>query len=79
MSIVPNMNLKTFRIVSDELDPLLISVAFRLFGFVARKSGGNNDNACHLFLDSDKNQSSASAIVGLVTKVMMGQGQFMKT
>ncbi|OWF49222.1 Tensin-1 [Mizuhopecten yessoensis] len=44
----------------------------RVFGFVARKSGGHSDNACHLFAEVDPEQP-ASAIVNFVTKIMIGQ------
>lgn len=50
----------------------------RVFGFVARKSGGIAGNACHVFAETDPNQP-ANAIVNFLTKVMIGQGHFMKT
>lgn len=46
----------------------------RLFGFVAKKQSGGNDNTCHLFAELDPGQP-ASAIVNFVTKVMIGQGK----
>jgi tensin len=50
----------------------------KVFGFVARKPGSLTDNACHVFAEMDQNQP-ANAIVNFLTKVMIGQGQFMKT
>ena len=51
----------------------------RVFGFVARKSGGiAAGNSCHVFAETDPNQP-ANAIVNFLTKVMIGQGHFMKT
>lgn len=46
----------------------------RIFGFVAKKQSGGNDNTCHLFAELDPGQP-ASAIVNFVTKVMIGQGK----
>jgi len=51
---------------------------YRVFGFVARKFGGTTGNACHVFAEMDPNQP-ANAIVNFLTKVMVGQGHFMKT
>jgi len=51
---------------------------YRVFGFVARKSGSAAGNACHVFAEVDPNQP-ANAIVNFLTKVMIGQGHFMKT
>jgi len=51
---------------------------YRVFGFVARKAGGTTGNACHVFAEMDPNQP-ANAIVNFLTKVMVGQGHFMKT
>jgi len=53
-------------------------VWYRVFGFVARKSGATTGNACHVFAEIDPNQP-ANAIVNFLTKVMIGQGHFMKT
>uniref|UniRef100_A0A8C7YLH4 Tensin 3 n=1 Tax=Oryzias sinensis TaxID=183150 RepID=A0A8C7YLH4_9TELE len=56
---------------------LLISILttvlclFRIFGFVARKTGTSMDNICHLFAEHDPEQP-ASAIVNFVSKVMIG-------
>ncbi|XP_048774489.1 tensin-1-like isoform X3 [Ostrea edulis] len=46
----------------------------QIFGFVAKKQSGGNDNTCHLFAELDPGQP-ASAIVNFVTKVMIGQGK----
>lgn len=57
--------------------PLLNMLLFffpRIFGFVAKKQSGGNDNTCHLFAELDPGQP-ASAIVNFVTKVMIGQGK----
>ncbi|XP_060722613.1 si:ch211-191a24.3 isoform X2 [Tachysurus vachellii] len=43
----------------------------KIFGFVARKSGSNTGNVCHLFAEHDPEQP-ASAIVNFVSKVMIG-------
>lgn len=50
----------------------------RVFGFVARKSGGTTDNQCHIFAEYDNNQP-ANAIVDFVTKVMLGQGRVVRS
>ena len=57
---------------------MMMLIVFRVFGFVARKPGSSNDNACHVFAEMDPNQP-ANAIVNFLTKVMIGQGHFMKT
>lgn len=46
----------------------------QIFGVVAKKQSGGNDNTCHLFAELDPGQP-ASAIVNFVTKVMIGQGK----
>ena len=46
-------------------------MAVHIFGFVARKTPGQSDNACHVFCETDPDQP-ASAIVNFVTKVLMG-------
>ena len=46
----------------------------RLFGFVAKKQSGGNDNTCHLCTELDPGQPT-STIVNFVTKVMIGQGK----
>jgi hypothetical protein len=47
---------------------------FRVFGFVAKKTGSVHDNVCHIFAELGPEQP-ATAIVNFVTKVMMGQGK----
>ena len=46
-------------------------LCYRIFGFVARKTGTGQDNVCHLFAEHDPEQP-ASAIVNFVSKVMIG-------
>lgn len=53
---------------------MLLFFFLRIFGFVAKKQSGGNDNTCHLFAELDPGQP-ASAIVNFVTKVMIGQGK----
>ena len=56
----------------------VVSFCCRIFGFVARKSGGSAENQCHIFSEFDVNQP-ASAIVDFVTKVMISQGRIVKS
>ena len=64
--------------IEEFIEFLLAMVHFvtfaRLFGFVAKKQSGGNDNTCHLFAEQDPGQP-ASVIVNFVTKVMIGQGK----
>uniref|UniRef100_A0A3B1JKK0 Tensin 2b n=1 Tax=Astyanax mexicanus TaxID=7994 RepID=A0A3B1JKK0_ASTMX len=49
----------------------------RMFGFVARRSGSSQGNACHLFAELDPEQP-ATAIVNFINKVMLGPQQLRK-
>lgn len=51
-------------------------VFYRMFGFVARRSGGLG-NVCHLFAELDPEQP-ATAIVNFINKVMLGPQQLRK-
>nr|XP_057911261.1 tensin-2-like isoform X2 [Doryrhamphus excisus] len=47
------------------------STSSKMFGFVARRSGGSTENVCHLFAEMDPEQP-AVAIVNFINKVMLG-------
>ncbi|XP_007249191.3 tensin-2 isoform X1 [Astyanax mexicanus] len=49
----------------------------KMFGFVARRSGSSQGNACHLFAELDPEQP-ATAIVNFINKVMLGPQQLRK-
>lgn len=57
------------RVICLCLSIIYVFLAFRLFGFVARKQGSTTDNVSHLFAELDPDQP-ASAIVGFVSKMM---------
>ena len=50
-----------------------ITFFFRMFGFVAKKSGSSVDNQCHVFAELDRDQP-ARAIVNFVSKILIGSG-----
>lgn len=53
----------------SSLEDNVFILYFRIFGFVAKKKGGNQ---CLLFAEMDPDQP-ASAVVNFVTKVLLGK------
>lgn len=67
--------IETRIITSNDFLSLSLSIfivfLFRMFGFVARKLSGSNNNECHVFAELESTQP-ARAIVNFVTRILIG-------
>uniref|UniRef100_A0A3B1K4S1 Tensin 2b n=1 Tax=Astyanax mexicanus TaxID=7994 RepID=A0A3B1K4S1_ASTMX len=67
----------TFILMSNQRWKKYRKFVIEMFGFVARRSGSSQGNACHLFAELDPEQP-ATAIVNFINKVMLGPQQLRK-